>query len=65
MIFVGSMICCFEPSTLPEHEGRRVVVLRVLRLSTSDPLQQMPPPNEAAYPLSVLRPREEIGRAHV
>ena len=58
MIFVGSMICCFEPSTLPEHEGRRVVVLRVLRLSTSDPLQPVPPPNGAAYPLSELRPRE-------
>ena len=58
MIFVGSMICCFEPSTLPEHEGRRVVVLRVLRLSTSGPLAPVPPPNGAAYPLSELRPRE-------
>ena len=58
MSFLASAICCLEPSTLPEHEGRRVVVLRVLRLSTSGPLAPVPLPNGAAYPLSELRPRE-------
>ncbi|TBU22075.1 hypothetical protein BD311DRAFT_733500 [Dichomitus squalens] len=56
--FRGSMICCFEPSTLPEHAGRRVVVLRVLRLLDSDPIRPVPPPNKHEYPLSKLRPRE-------
>ncbi|TBU39646.1 hypothetical protein BD309DRAFT_1003603 [Dichomitus squalens] len=56
--FEGSMICCFEPSTLPEHAGRRVVVLRVLRLLDSDPIRPVPPPNEHEYPLSALKPRE-------
>ncbi|TBU22218.1 hypothetical protein BD311DRAFT_770818 [Dichomitus squalens] len=56
--YQGSMICCFEPSTLPEHAGRRVVVLRVLRLLDSDPIRPVPPPNKHEYPLSALKPRE-------
>ncbi|TBU54993.1 hypothetical protein BD310DRAFT_826839 [Dichomitus squalens] len=56
--FEGSTICCFEPSTLPEHAGKRVVVLRVLRLLDSDPIRPVPPPNKHEYPLSALRPRE-------
>ncbi|TBU38462.1 hypothetical protein BD309DRAFT_971842 [Dichomitus squalens] len=56
--FEGSMICCFEPSTLPEHAGRRVVVLRVLRLLDNDPIRSVPPPTKHEYPLSTLRPRE-------
>ncbi|TBU54995.1 hypothetical protein BD310DRAFT_951062 [Dichomitus squalens] len=56
--YEGSTICCFEPSTLPEHAGKRVVVLRILRLLDSDPIRPMPPPNKHEYPLSKLRPRE-------
>ncbi|KAI0675708.1 hypothetical protein C8Q78DRAFT_344774 [Trametes maxima] len=32
MPLAGSAICCFEKSTLPEHEGMRAAVLRVLRI---------------------------------
>ena len=54
----GLVICCFELSTLPEHAGKRVVVLRVLRLVDSDPIRAVAPPVGHTYPLEALRPRE-------
>ena len=54
----GLVICCFDLSTLPEHAGKRVVVLRVLRLVDSDPIRAVAPPVGHTYPLEALRPRE-------
>ncbi|RDX40195.1 hypothetical protein OH76DRAFT_1366568 [Lentinus brumalis] len=42
-------LCCFEPSTLPEHSGKRVVVVRVLRSLERDPLR--PNPSYAGPPI--------------
>ncbi|PSR77476.1 hypothetical protein PHLCEN_2v7907 [Hermanssonia centrifuga] len=36
----GSAICCFELSNLPEHEGTRSVVIRVLKIL--EPITQTP-----------------------
>ncbi|TFK78455.1 hypothetical protein K466DRAFT_77949 [Polyporus arcularius HHB13444] len=35
----ATVICCFEPSSLQEHSGKRVVVLRVLRSLEWDPIR--------------------------
>ncbi|TFK82998.1 hypothetical protein K466DRAFT_603239 [Polyporus arcularius HHB13444] len=47
--FSGTALCCFEPSTLPEHSGKRVVVVRVLRSLERDPLR--PNPSYAGPPI--------------
>ena len=52
------MICRFERSTLPEHAGKRVVVVRVVRMVENDPIRQIPPPAGVNYPdIETLRPR--------
>ncbi|TBU26444.1 hypothetical protein BD311DRAFT_762650 [Dichomitus squalens] len=56
--FKGSAICCFEPSPLPEHAGKRAVVLRILRPVDNDPIR----PNEPSrgptpVPHAALTPR--------
>ena len=57
-------MCCFERSRLPEHEGKRVVVLRVTRLLDSDPICPvrllLPHPlgDEASRLIETMRPRE-------
>ena len=43
------MVCCFERSTLPEHQGKRVVVLRVKRFVDSDPVRPAPIPHRLAH----------------
>ncbi|RPD53243.1 hypothetical protein L227DRAFT_403899 [Lentinus tigrinus ALCF2SS1-6] len=48
--FLGSVVCCFEPSTLKEHSGTRVAVIRVLRSLKSDPIR--PNPSYTGPPLS-------------
>ncbi|KAI0692530.1 hypothetical protein C8T65DRAFT_745113 [Cerioporus squamosus] len=40
--FSGTALCCFEPSALPEHAGKRVAVVRVLRSLESDPVRPNP-----------------------
>ncbi|KAI1787633.1 hypothetical protein LXA43DRAFT_1028282 [Ganoderma leucocontextum] len=56
--FEGSVVCCFERSKLPEHEGRRVVVIRIKRLVDSDPIRQVPSPDGCEYELENLRPHK-------
>ncbi|PIL30036.1 hypothetical protein GSI_07948 [Ganoderma sinense ZZ0214-1] len=59
--FTGSAVCCFERSMLPEHTGKRVVVIRVKRFIDSDPIRPVPPPtgaNGRAHLVEQLRPRE-------
>ncbi len=57
-------MCCFERSQLPEHKGKRVVVLRVTRLLDSDPIRpvRLPLPHplsdEANRLIEEMRPRE-------
>ncbi len=53
-------MCCFERSRLPEHEGKRVVVLRVTRLLDSDPIRPVRLLSDEANRLieKMLRPRE-------
>ncbi|KAI1783724.1 hypothetical protein LXA43DRAFT_1129764 [Ganoderma leucocontextum] len=66
--FEGPVVCCFERSRLPEHKGKRVVVLRVRRFPQGphfDPmtmsfmpiLQPVSIPDEDKYPIEELRPR--------
>ncbi|RDX43191.1 hypothetical protein OH76DRAFT_1361551 [Lentinus brumalis] len=55
--FLGRAICCFEPSSLPEHSGKRVVVIRVLRSLESDPIRPNPSYTGPEYPPE-LSPRE-------
>ena len=57
-VSIGPAICCFEPSTLPEHAGKRIAVLRVLHLVDSDPIRAVTPPDGRTCPLEALRPRE-------
>ncbi|TBU22996.1 hypothetical protein BD311DRAFT_674870 [Dichomitus squalens] len=38
-LYQGTVISCFELSKLPEHVGRRVVVIRIIRLVDSDPIR--------------------------
>ncbi|RPD77289.1 hypothetical protein L226DRAFT_533290 [Lentinus tigrinus ALCF2SS1-7] len=54
--FEGTVMCCFEPSSLPEHAGRRVAVIRVLRSLESDPVRRNPLYLGPAYPQE-LTPR--------
>ena len=60
----GSAVCCFERSTLPEHAGKRVVVIRVKRFIDSDPIRLVPPPtgsespNTRAHLFEQVRPHE-------
>ncbi|PIL30044.1 hypothetical protein GSI_07956 [Ganoderma sinense ZZ0214-1] len=59
--FAGSAVCCFERSMLPEHAGKRVVVIRVKRFIDTDPIRPVPPPrgaNGRAHLVEQLRPRE-------
>ncbi|KAI1783720.1 hypothetical protein LXA43DRAFT_1067387 [Ganoderma leucocontextum] len=56
--FEGSVVCCFERSTLPEHVGRRVVVIRVKRFIDCDPIRQVQSPDGHAHAVEELRPRE-------
>ncbi|KAM5536375.1 hypothetical protein V8D89_009973 [Ganoderma adspersum] len=60
--FEGSAVCCFERSTLPEHAGRRVVVIRIKRFIDSDPIRLAPPPSESpnvrAHLFEQVRPHE-------
>ncbi|KAI1785730.1 hypothetical protein LXA43DRAFT_1036693 [Ganoderma leucocontextum] len=56
--FEGSAICCFERSTLPEHAGKRVIVIRINRFVDNDPIRDVPAPDGRVYPIEELRPRE-------
>ncbi|KAI1783721.1 hypothetical protein LXA43DRAFT_306602 [Ganoderma leucocontextum] len=59
--FRGSVICCFERSTLPEHTGKRVVVIRIKRVVDEDPvrLTDTPAPTDGCLvPFEQLGPRE-------
>ncbi|PIL27870.1 hypothetical protein GSI_09992 [Ganoderma sinense ZZ0214-1] len=59
--FTGSAVCCFERSMLPEHAGKRIVVIRVKRFIDIDPIRPVPPPrgaNGRAHLVEQLRPRE-------
>ncbi|THH13319.1 hypothetical protein EW146_g6894 [Bondarzewia mesenterica] len=49
----GRMLCCFEPSPLPEHKGKRNVAIRLLKMM--EPLQLHP--NSAGE--ITMRPPEE------
>ncbi|TFK87659.1 hypothetical protein K466DRAFT_599314 [Polyporus arcularius HHB13444] len=40
--FLGTAVCAFERSTRTDHRGQRVVVVRVLRFSESDPVRLDP-----------------------
>ena len=53
------MVCRFERSTLPEHKGKRVVVIRIVRMIESDPIGRVPLPAGAVhYPsIEALKPR--------
>ncbi|PIL27883.1 hypothetical protein GSI_10005 [Ganoderma sinense ZZ0214-1] len=56
--FKGSVVCCFEQSMLPKHAGKRVVVIRVVRMVESDPIRRVPPPAGVDYPWTeALEPR--------
>ncbi|KAI1787625.1 hypothetical protein LXA43DRAFT_1028260 [Ganoderma leucocontextum] len=61
--FEGPIVCCFERSRLPEHKGKRVVVLRVksFRLCRNPfhyrPPRPVPIPDQDRYPIEELRPR--------
>ncbi|RPD53256.1 hypothetical protein L226DRAFT_540781 [Lentinus tigrinus ALCF2SS1-7] len=48
--FLGSILCCFEPSTLKEHSGKRVAVIRVLRSLEPDPVRPNPAYTGAPVP---------------
>ncbi|PIL27880.1 hypothetical protein GSI_10002 [Ganoderma sinense ZZ0214-1] len=59
--FEGSLVCSFERSTLPEHVGKRVVVIRVKRFIDSDPVRLAPLPEQGdrrANLVEKLWPRE-------
>ncbi|RPD67567.1 hypothetical protein L226DRAFT_139531 [Lentinus tigrinus ALCF2SS1-7] len=55
--FLGTIMCCFEPSPYRKHAGKRVAVVRVLRSLESDPIRPNPDYAGPPYPLE-LRPRE-------
>ena len=54
----GSVVCRFERSTLPEHKGKRVVVIRIVRMIESDPIERVPlPAGVFHYPsIKALKP---------
>ena len=57
----GSVVCRFERSTLPEHAGRRVVVIRVVRMVEGNPIRDVPAPlagGRSYSGIEALRPRE-------
>ena len=49
-LYTGTIICCFEPSPLPEHNAKRIVVIRVLRTLDSDPVRPNPSYFGPQYP---------------
>ncbi|KAM5537520.1 hypothetical protein V8D89_008847, partial [Ganoderma adspersum] len=53
--FEGTLVCCFERSRLPEHDGKRVAVIRVIRCV--GPITRVPSPDGCTYP-EELMPRE-------
>ncbi|KAI1787626.1 hypothetical protein LXA43DRAFT_701677 [Ganoderma leucocontextum] len=57
-LFEGSIVCWFERSTLPQHAGKRVVVLRVKQLVDSDPVRPITIPGGDLDSMEKLRPRE-------
>ncbi|KAM5537499.1 hypothetical protein V8D89_008826 [Ganoderma adspersum] len=58
----GSIVFCFERSMLPEHAGRRVVVIRIKRFIGSDPIRLALSPSESpsvrAHLFERVRPHE-------
>ncbi|KAM5537507.1 hypothetical protein V8D89_008834, partial [Ganoderma adspersum] len=66
--FKGSVVCRFERSTPPKHKGKRVVVIRIVRMIESDPIQRVPlPAGIVNYPsIEALRPRvgELVNKVH-
>jgi hypothetical protein len=50
--FIGSALAQFERSTLPDHNGRRIVVLRILKMIT--PVKCLIP----HYDDHICRPKE-------
>ncbi|KAI1783708.1 hypothetical protein LXA43DRAFT_955852 [Ganoderma leucocontextum] len=56
--FEGPVVCCFERSKLPEHTGKRVAVMRVVRVLDNDPIRHVPAPDGKVYPIKELRPRQ-------
>ncbi|RDX41107.1 hypothetical protein OH76DRAFT_1365156, partial [Lentinus brumalis] len=48
--FSGTVLCCFEPSSLPEHSGKRVALIRVLRALAWDPIRPNPSYNGPPVP---------------
>ncbi|RDX47816.1 hypothetical protein OH76DRAFT_1484494 [Lentinus brumalis] len=55
--FSGTVMCCFEPSPLPEHSGKRVAVVRVLRSLEWDSVRRNPSYDGPQVPPE-LYPRE-------
>ena len=55
-LYTGTIICCFEPSPLPEHKAKRVVVMRVLRTLESGTGRPNPSYTGPQYPQE-LKPR--------
>ncbi|RPD54200.1 hypothetical protein L226DRAFT_536112 [Lentinus tigrinus ALCF2SS1-7] len=53
----GTILCCFEPSSLPEHAGKRVAIVRVLRSLEWDPVRANPSYTGPQMPRE-LYPRE-------
>ncbi|TFK83910.1 hypothetical protein K466DRAFT_602453 [Polyporus arcularius HHB13444] len=59
-LFLGTAICCFEPSSLPEHSGKRVVVIRILRSLDTDPIRRNPTYAGPQYPPELFPRRGEL-----
>ncbi|KAI1788700.1 hypothetical protein LXA43DRAFT_1158136 [Ganoderma leucocontextum] len=53
--FEGSAICSFERSTLPDHAGKHVVIIRINRFVDNDPIRDVPAPDGCVYPTEELR----------
>ena len=53
-LYTGTIICCFEPSPLPEHNAKRIVVIRVLRTLDSDPVRPNPSYTGPQYPPELM-----------
>lgn len=51
------MVASFERSTLPDHTGKRVVVMHIKRFCDSDPVRNVPAPSGRIYPVDALKPR--------
>ncbi|RPD58722.1 hypothetical protein L226DRAFT_311436 [Lentinus tigrinus ALCF2SS1-7] len=50
--FLGTLLCCFEPSPLPQHAGKHVVVIRVIR--ALDAVRPNPSYSGPSYPLDLM-----------